>query len=109
MHIILYQLLKEQQYGSRITVKSSSGSLSQPVFIVIRQFNNVLSWRVPVKINNEIYNETSRTLCPFQCEKKSDTTSDELSNYVVARISTNSEKKITFDLNIDISKDYYLR
>ena len=59
-------------------------------------------------INNKTYNVTSRTLCPFLCGEKSEI-SNKPPEFVVVSISTVSQKIITFELELNLFPEYYLR
>ena len=101
----------------RVHTSSKDSTVNHPLIVVIRRQNDVISWKIPVKVKTNVnymlidkeYNEISRTLCPI-----SDMPTYQAKNGMVdysenlaISLTTSSEKDVSFSLEIDI-EDFVL-
>ncbi|XP_074653774.1 SID1 transmembrane family member 1-like isoform X2 [Tubulanus polymorphus] len=103
---------KQKTVALRLYVSSTNASGEYPVLFVVRQQTSILSWQVPLYLQNVYdYYTVSRTLCPVQGSLKKekmtmylDVSSSSLkaTNFVLRatpiddfQISTNDQKRIT--------------
>ncbi|XP_058803518.1 SID1 transmembrane family member 1-like isoform X2 [Phymastichus coffea] len=101
--------------GARIYVQSEDADNDYPLIVVVRQKKGILSWQVPLLVENKNlanpipYRETSRTLCPSNYYK--DIRFHKADQYVTVSISTASIKNISFFLRLNPMKheEFYLK
>uniref|UniRef100_A0A5S6QL09 SID1 transmembrane family member 1 n=1 Tax=Trichuris muris TaxID=70415 RepID=A0A5S6QL09_TRIMR len=92
----------------RVTVQSLEASLERPLLVVVRESKTILSWQLPLLLENKFqYNVASRTLCPDLEEGlKSDAT---LTRPLYIELSTNSPVPISFSVVARITKNFHLK
>lgn len=101
--------------GATIYVESEDADNENPLIVVVRQKKGILSWQVPLLVENRylvnpiFYPNTSRTLCPSQYYKT--IRFGETDQYVTVSISTASRKNISFFMKIDPLKreEFYMK
>ena len=95
-------------------VESSDVTVDFPLTVVVKQKSGVLSWQIPMNLNNSIddtnFNipqKTSRTLCPFKNSKFSEV--DRSDKYATISLSTDSPEDINFKLKVSLIHDFIVK
>ncbi|KAG5453827.1 SID1 transmembrane member 1 [Clonorchis sinensis] len=94
--------VSSQELVVRIHVESEDASKDYPLLVVVKQRNEVTSFRVPTVVNElSLYNNVSRTLCPLKLS------SDFSVNFTV-ELSTFSLKNVSFKFRAESVTDFDL-
>ncbi|KAJ8668220.1 hypothetical protein QAD02_009883 [Eretmocerus hayati] len=96
--------------GARIVVESNNASTAYPLLVVVRQKKGILSWQIPLQVENKHligpipYRLTSRTLCQSEYYKSQRDIHDiqfkEPDQFVTISIATASTDVIGFNLTV---------
>lgn len=102
----------------RIELKCSECNEQNPVLVVVRQNKGVLSWELPIVMKSESYNETARTLCPYDiinstCSSvlKTSCSSESRDNEdhsVTVSLSSSSEIDLMVTLKVELETDFVI-
>ena len=81
---------------------------SLPVFIMVKQKEQVISWQLPFYVDSERYNVSERTICPdrFQPTSEGHAMQDENQTMII-QVSTLSAKYVEFEIEgvfLDVDK-----
>ncbi|XP_077285102.1 SID1 transmembrane family member 1-like isoform X2 [Arctopsyche grandis] len=92
---------------ARVHVVSSEATRNNPIFITARQQKGILSWQLPVVIDDKEMDHLSRTLCPNKNYFITDS-SESIQNHTIINVYTSSDIDIVFSLEINLVENFYL-
>ncbi|KAL3270826.1 hypothetical protein HHI36_021345 [Cryptolaemus montrouzieri] len=98
-------------YPLRVTIDNVTAEARNPLMVVARQPDQLLSWQIPLLVESDSgikpYNKTSRTLCKDILANVSGYPEVIEENPIVT-ISTSSIRNIAFSINVDYQRDFYV-
>ncbi|GIY38599.1 SID1 transmembrane family member 1 [Caerostris darwini] len=105
--VYTYEFLETQDWAARMCVRSTGATASSPMFIVIRESLNVMSFQLPVTFPQvRPYDNACRTLCPLANYNDKNLKAS-LQNISI-EISTSSQGYIDFDFRLSNETDFML-
>ncbi|GIY07849.1 SID1 transmembrane family member 1 [Caerostris extrusa] len=105
--VYTYEFLETQDWAARMCVRSTGATASSPMFIVIRESLNVMSFQLPVTFPQvRPYDNACRTLCPLANYNDKNLKAS-LQNISI-EISTSSQRYIDFDFRLSNETDFML-
>ncbi|KAK9876017.1 hypothetical protein WA026_011133 [Henosepilachna vigintioctopunctata] len=98
-------------FPSRVTIDNVTASIKEPLMVVTRQPDQLLSWQIPLQVESDsgikLYQKTSRTLCKNILESSS-VTQQEKEYVPIVAVSTASEKNVSFSINVEYQREFYI-
>ncbi|XP_023227870.1 SID1 transmembrane family member 1-like isoform X3 [Centruroides sculpturatus] len=104
-----YQFGRNQNSAIRVKVNSINATKGIPILFVVRQQQAVISWQVPLVLENIYeYRTVGHTLCPLQNYLNSDRKIPFGNQNVYIDVSSASNDSVTFSLCVKIIKNFVM-
>ncbi|KAG8202122.1 hypothetical protein JTE90_010483 [Oedothorax gibbosus] len=101
-----YDFTHDQEWAAQLCVQSEKASTHYPLFVVVRESLNVMSFQVPVTFpGTNPYSDVCKTLCPLANYNDSKVSGQQS---IIIELSTSSEVEIDFKFVLSKLDDFII-
>ncbi|CAH1273788.1 SIDT1 [Branchiostoma lanceolatum] len=105
-YIFTYQEPPNTTEAVRLHVTSPDATESHPLLVVVRQEDGILSWQVPLRVEDYyLFNEIERTLCPAEVEESR----ADVSKTVYVQLTSSAAANVSYSLMVTKVDDFDFR